>query len=205
MQAELFAATTALPAGLRYEREFLTRDEEAALIAAIAALDLQPARYKEYVARRRIASYGHAYDFVTNRLGDAPPLPGFLLAVRDRVARWSAVPAESYVQALLTAYEPGTPIGWHRDAPDFETVVGISLASACRLRLRPWPHVPHAAAPTVELALEPRSIYCLAGPARWAWQHHIPPTPQLRYSVTLRTLSMRKIRRDTEQRHARTL
>lgn len=193
MQAELFTDATALPDGLDYAPDFLTPDEEAALVAAIAALDLEPARYKDYVARRRIASFGHAYDFVTLRLGDAPPLPDFLLAVRERVAVWTQTPAARYAQALLTAYAPGTPIGWHRDAPDFESVVGISLGSACRLRLRPWPHVPRTGAHALELTLAPRSIYRLAGPARWHWQHHIPPTPRQRYSITLRTLATRKM------------
>jgi hypothetical protein len=39
-----------------------------------------------------------------------------------------------------------------------------------------------------ETVLEPGSAYVLAGEARWSWQHHIPPTPALRYSITFRTL-----------------
>jgi len=38
------------------------------------------------------------------------------------------------------------------------------------------------------MALAPRSIYRLEGEGRWAWQHRIPPTPGLRYSITFRTL-----------------
>src|SRR5207302_9758084 len=41
---------------------------------------------------------------------------------------------------------------------------------------------------TFEVELAPRSAYVLAGPARTAWQHHIPPTKNLRYSITFRTL-----------------
>jgi alkylated DNA repair dioxygenase AlkB len=40
----------------------------------------------------------------------------------------------------------------------------------------------------VELVLAPRSAYVMQGEIRWQWQHHIPPTRQLRYSITLRTL-----------------
>ena len=39
-----------------------------------------------------------------------------------------------------------------------------------------------------ELDLEPRSGYDLAGEARTAWQHHLPPAKALRYSITFRTL-----------------
>jgi hypothetical protein len=34
----------------------------------------------------------------------------------------------------------------------------------------------------------PRSGYVLSGAARYAWQHSIPPTKALRYSITFRTL-----------------
>ena len=36
--------------------------------------------------------------------------------------------------------------------------------------------------------LEPRSAYVLGGAARSGWEHSIPPTKSLRYSVTFRTL-----------------
>ncbi|HEX7256079.1 MAG TPA: hypothetical protein VF236_09155 [Gaiellaceae bacterium] len=39
-----------------------------------------------------------------------------------------------------------------------------------------------------EVLLEPRSGYVLTGPARTSWQHSIPPTKELRYSITFRTL-----------------
>ena len=40
----------------------------------------------------------------------------------------------------------------------------------------------------VEVQLEPRSGYVLAGKARTSWQHSIPPTNEERYSITFRTL-----------------
>jgi alkylated DNA repair dioxygenase AlkB len=44
---------------------------------------------------------------------------------------------------------------------------------------------------TYRLDLAPRSVYVLGGAARWAWQHSIPATRGLRYSVTFRTLRQR--------------
>jgi hypothetical protein len=36
--------------------------------------------------------------------------------------------------------------------------------------------------------IEPRSAYFLSGPARWEWEHSIPPLEQLRYSLTFRNI-----------------
>jgi alkylated DNA repair dioxygenase AlkB len=43
-----------------------------------------------------------------------------------------------------------------------------------------------------EQPLAPRSAYVLAGSARSAWQHSIPAVPDLRYSITFRTLRQRR-------------
>ena len=40
----------------------------------------------------------------------------------------------------------------------------------------------------VSVVLEPRSAYVMRGPARWKFQHSIPPVKDFRYSVTFRTL-----------------
>jgi alkylated DNA repair dioxygenase AlkB len=39
------------------------------------------------------------------------------------------------------------------------------------------------------LDLARRSAYVMHGPMRWGWQHSIPPTKALRYSITFRTLA----------------
>ena len=67
----------------------------------------------------------------------------------------------------------------------FEDVIGVSLVSACRFRLRrkqgnKWERA--------SVVLEPRSAYLLRGPVRTDWEHSIPPAEQLRYSVTFRSL-----------------
>jgi alkylated DNA repair dioxygenase AlkB len=184
-QADLFPEGSALPNGLAYVPGFVGEDEERALLAGIGALDLREAKYREYTARRRVASFGAGYDFDANELTPAPVMAPFLLPLRDKVAAWLRVPAESFGYALVAEYRPGTQLGWHRDVPQFEMVAGISLASACRMRLRPYP--PKRGDVPRVLDLAPRSAYVLRGEARWGWQHSIPPTPALRYSITFRT------------------
>ncbi|HWD23483.1 MAG TPA: alpha-ketoglutarate-dependent dioxygenase AlkB [Burkholderiales bacterium] len=178
-----------MPAGLLYEPDFISPGEEAALLAAIRGLPLEEAKYKSYTARRRTASFGSSYDFDTNVLGPAPDIPAFLIPLREKIAQTIQFPAERFEHALVTEYRPGTPLGWHRDVPEFEAIAGVSLAGRCRMRFRPYPPQPRARVFVLEL--EPRSIYLLRDEIRWRWQHSVAPTRELRYSVTFRTLSER--------------
>jgi alkylated DNA repair dioxygenase AlkB len=184
--------TATLIPGYFYEPGFLTEDEEASLAREISRLPLAEAEYKQFRARRRIVSYGGRYDFASNRLHAAEPIPSFLEPLLKRAAHWAGCPPEAFTQALVAEYSPGTPLGWHRDVPDFELVVGISLLSACRMRFRRYPPEPRARSVAIELA--PRSIYRMEGEARWGWQHSIPPTPALRYSITFRTRNVSRLR-----------
>ena len=155
-------------------------------------LPLVEARYKAFVAKRRIVSFGAGYDFDINALVRAPPLPPFLVAVRERVSAWTGIPAGELRQCTVAEYRPGTQLGWHRDVLRFGAVVGISLAAPCRMRLRPYPPPKHARSRV--LVLEPRSAYALRDEARWRWQHAISPTKALRYSITFRTIRSRSER-----------
>ncbi|MBE7939493.1 MULTISPECIES: alpha-ketoglutarate-dependent dioxygenase AlkB [Ramlibacter] len=192
-QAELFGSeAAALPEGLRYQADFLDPQDEAHWIAFAQSLPLEAMAYKGYTARRRVASFGGRYDFDAQRLDDAPPLPAALLPLRDRAAAWLGVTPQGLAHALVAEYAPGTPLGWHRDVPDFEDVVGISLLGEAVMRFRRWPaHAPRAR-DVLHLPLAPRSIYLLRGPSRWDWQHSVAPTPALRYSITFRTRRLRR-------------
>jgi alkylated DNA repair dioxygenase AlkB len=170
------------PEGLVYEPEFIDARQEARLLETIAALPLEPAPYREYTARRRIVVY------------DEPP--PFLVPLRDRVAAWLQVEAAHFSHVLINEYRPGTPLGWHRDSPEFELVAGVSLGTPCRLRFRPWPHVKgRSRADVLALELAPRSAYVLRSAVRWRWQHSVPAVPALRYSVTFRTLRAQGLHR----------
>ena len=187
-QSALFEHAPALPDGLVYAPDFVTRDDEAALLDAVGTLPVSEAIYRGFVARRRTMHFGFGYDFSANRLQPAPPIPEFLLPLRARAARWAGVAADAFVQGLVTEYRPGTPIGWHRDVPQFGIVFGLSLLSACRMRFRPYPPTRESMRQAFALTLEPRSAYLLRDTARWGFQHSIPEVASLRWSITFRTM-----------------
>ncbi|WP_423599923.1 alpha-ketoglutarate-dependent dioxygenase AlkB [Roseateles sp. MS654] len=199
---DLDPPTDALPEGMTYRSGFLSEDEEQALLALIRTLPLEAAQYKAYTARRRVVSYGGSFDYDTNRLRPAQGLVDELRPLRDRVAQWAGHEPEALVHALVAEYSPGTPLGWHRDVPDFEEVFGVSLGAPATLKFRPYrPDGPGGSAPpaaaaetgasrrkdVIKVIAQPRSIYALRGPARWAWQHSVAPVEQWRWSVTFRT------------------
>jgi len=190
IECGLFGAD--LPPGFRYRPDFITADEERTLAAEIAAVEFSTFEMRGVIAKRRVAFFGRSYD---NNGRSTPPIPAFLFPYRDRLAGWIGIAPDDFAMALINEYREGAPIGWHRDAPQYDIVAGISLLSACRMKLRPYVSPKAlAAAPgtrrvaTHEITLEPRSAYLLSGEARTAYEHHIPPTASLRYSITFRTL-----------------
>jgi alkylated DNA repair dioxygenase AlkB len=128
--------------------------------------------------------YGYAYDFSSRQARGTWAIPDFLHPLRDRAAAFAQVAPDEIVEAVVTEYPAGAPIGWHRDVPQFGTIIGISLASSSRMRLKPY----KKEGKVFSVILEPGSIYLMRGPARWQYQHSIPPVKQLRYSITFRTL-----------------
>ncbi|HUE87326.1 MAG TPA: alpha-ketoglutarate-dependent dioxygenase AlkB [Vicinamibacterales bacterium] len=180
-----------LPAGFLYRADFLGAGDERDLATAITEVSFDSFAMRGVVARRRVKFYGQAYD-------DRPslPMPEFLLPLRASLARWAGVATEAFVMALINEYPRGATIGWHRDAPQYGITAGVSLLSSCRMKLRPYVSPNDLAGPapraprksTHEIELAPRSGYLITGLARDGYEHSIPATAALRYSITFRTL-----------------
>lgn len=186
--AALFDVEVPLPEGMLYRPDFVSAEEERQLLEELARLDFGEVRMHGVVARRRIVQFGWRYSFDARALGEGREFPHFLAPVRDRAAVAAAVEPRELSEALITEYRPGATIGWHRDAPPFGLVAGISLLSPCRFRMRReegdgWQRR--------DVLLAPRSLYVLSGSARSSWQHSIPAVDSLRYSITFRTLRHR--------------
>ena len=168
-----------------YRPDVLSAGEEAGLLDVLESLRFDPIVLHGREAKRAGRHFGLDYDYEARTPKPGEAVPEWLLPVRARAAELAGHDPEELVEILVQRYPVGSTIGWHRDAPAFGTVIGVSLGGASRLRFqrgkgenrRVW-----------EVLLEPRSGYVLAGKARTSWQHSIPPTKELRYSITFRTL-----------------
>jgi DNA oxidative demethylase len=176
------------PEGIVVSPEVITAEEEAGLLERFDTLRWDAIVIRGKAARRTARHFGLGYDYESRTPRPGEPIPEWLEPARAAAAELASVRPEELVEALVQRYPAGSTIGWHRDAPAFGIVIGISLLGHSRLRFqrgrgerrRTW-----------EVALSPRSGYVLAGPARWSWEHSIPPAKELRYSITFRTLKRR--------------
>jgi alkylated DNA repair dioxygenase AlkB len=182
-QADLFEAASQYPAGFRYAPEFISPDEERRLVEHLQRLDFKPFDFHGFLGKRRVISFGWRYDFNGGGLTETDDMPEFLLPLRDRAAAFAGLKPVDLQQVLLTEYQPGAPIGWHKDRSVFGDVVGVSLLSACTFRFR---RKAGADWKRSSLVLAPRSAYLLHGPARTEWEHSIPAVTEPRYSLTFR-------------------
>lgn len=187
-QLALFDERPAGPAGFTYHPDAISVASERALLAACAAFDVRAFAFHGWTGKRRTVAFGRGYDFEREALVEAPPIPDVLQPAREAAAAIAGVPPGVLVQALVTEYEAGAGIGWHRDKGVFGIVVGLSLLAPCRFRLRrPDPAVPTRWERRTIVA-EPRSLYVLDGEARREWEHSVPPVAERRLSITFRTL-----------------
>jgi alkylated DNA repair dioxygenase AlkB len=182
-QAELFDTASKFPRGFCYVGELISHAQEQRLVHHFQELEFKPFEFHGFLGKRRIVSFGWRYDFSGGGLQKTNDIPRFLEPLRRQAAGFAKLKASDLQHVLVTEYQPGAAIGWHKDRSVFGEVVGISLLSTCTFRLRrkigtKWERAAIVAAP--------RSAYLLSGPARTEWEHSIPAVPELRYSITFR-------------------
>lgn len=183
--SDLFDLPPPGPPGFRYRTGLISPDEEQALAAKLETLPFEPFQFRGYEGRRRVVSFGLKYDFNGPGLIDAAPMPDWLLPLRDRAAAFAGVAGDAFAHVLINEYREGAPIGWHRDRPVFDKVVGVSLLSSTVMRFRRRAGTRFE---RMNVPLEPRAAYLLDGPARTDWEHSLPEAKAHRYSITFRNL-----------------
>jgi alkylated DNA repair dioxygenase AlkB len=152
----------------------------------LSSLELAPFRFHGWLGNRKTQTFGWRYDFDDASFAPAEPIPDWLHPLRDKAAAFAGLAPGNLSHVLLARYDPGAGIGWHRDRPQFEQVVGITLAAPATMRFRQRTAGGFRRA-TVNL--EPGSAYLLSGEVRWDWEHSISPGDSLRFSITFRSLS----------------
>jgi DNA oxidative demethylase len=131
---------------------------------------LSPFRFHGWFGKRLTASYDWRYDFDLGSLGRAAPIPGWPPPLRERSAVFARLAPNELERSLVIRHDPGAGIGWHRDRPVFEHVIGVSLGAPTALRFRRRNLGGFDRASALR-ALQ--SIYHLAGEARHKWEHSI--------------------------------
>jgi alkylated DNA repair dioxygenase AlkB len=188
-QGELFRTQEPVVPGLLQRLEAVSPGVETDLAARIDAAPLAPFEFGPWRGKRLTTHYGAGYDFARHRVDEAPAMPPWLLELRDRLAPLVGLGPEALQTALLIRYDPGAGIGWHRDRPQYDDVVGLSLGAPAVLRLR---RRNASGFERRQLALPPRSLYRLSGEVRWEWEHSIVPLEEARRSITFRSLRIKR-------------
>lgn len=184
----LFPEHPVFPEGFTYLPGFLDEAEEQMLLQAIGTIDLHTFIFQGFEAKRRVASFGYDYSFDRRALTKGREIPEVFRPLVDRAATHLGVANEEVAELLVTQYPAGAVINWHRDAPPFDRIAGISLLSDCIFKMRPHDKAMQKRGSVISFPVRRRSLYIIEGPARAAWEHSIAPVKQVRYSITLRTL-----------------
>jgi alkylated DNA repair dioxygenase AlkB len=185
----LFPLEFRLPEGFQYFPDFITETEELELISAVSNIPLHTFIFQGFEAKRRVASFGYDWNFETRKLSRGKEVPEQFHALINKTAAHLKIHAKEFAEVLLTEYPVGSVINWHRDAPPFDLIAGISLQTDCTFRFRPQDKTKQTRSSVISLPVQRRSLYIIQGASRTDWQHSILPVRQVRYSVTLRTLT----------------
>jgi alkylated DNA repair dioxygenase AlkB len=184
----LFPVEPVYPNGFQYVDDFISEEEEKALVQQTAQLTLHTFRFQGYKAKRKVASFGYDWSFEKQTLSKGSDIPETFHWLIERVAASLSLSPSDFAELLVTKYPVGSVINWHRDAPPFALIAGISLNEDCVFKLRPYEKEKQSKKSIVSLPVKRRSLYVMQGEAREAWQHSIEAVKKVRYSITLRTL-----------------
>ena len=184
----LFPIEPVFPNGFSYIPDFIDEATERYLCEEISKVELQNFNFQGFKANRKVASFGYDYSFDNGALKKGKSIPSTFDFLINEVAHCLGLNPNLFGELLVTEYPPGSVINWHRDAPPFDIIAGISLMADCTFRLRPQEKARQGKASVISFPVKRRSLYIIKDAARTDWQHSINPVPATRYSITLRTL-----------------
>ena len=186
--SSLFDVSPILPDGFSYTPEFISTQEEREVLKIISGIELHTFRFQGFEAKRKVASFGYDWSFEKRLLSKGQPIPGEFDFLIEKVATYLGVKKEAIGELLILEYPAGSVINWHRDAPPFDQIAGISLKSDCIFRLRPHDQSMRKRGSTISIPVKARSMYIMKGASRSEWQHSTAPVKDVRFSITFRTL-----------------
>ena len=184
----LFPLEPIFPEGFLYMPDFITKEEENYLLEEISKIELHAFHFQSYEAKRRVASFGYDWSFDKQALLKGKDIPMVFYPLIEKVSTHLSISKEKFAELLVTEYPIGSIINWHRDAPPFDIIAGISLQTDCNFRLRPHDKTKQSRSSIISVPVRRRSLYVMQGTSRTDWQHSTAAVKEVRYSITLRTL-----------------
>lgn len=163
--------------GLHLYGEFLTPDEELALLPKLLA----PVRfgYKDTAGRSTVQRYGDPRAYSNYIV--AADIPEHFAALGARLCEHKLLTTPP-LSVTVNEYTPGAGIRAHIDAPHAGRVVTVLSLGAPATMVFKLPNT------TAERAvvLPPRSVVQMRDEIRFTWTHEILPVSAQRYSVVFR-------------------
>jgi alkylated DNA repair dioxygenase AlkB len=176
------------PEGFLYIPDFLSLNEQAALLHELRSLIYKHDVFRGQKLKRGYAQFGYSYVSTGRKLEVAPMILLFLQTLIKKASPYYPNDIR-FTQCIVTHYPSGTGIGWHTDAPQFgDYIIAVSLAGEARLQFRPN----SSKKVTYEVKASPGSLYLMQGSVRWNYQHQVVPVKVERYSFTFRCVTERK-------------
>ncbi len=184
----LFPLENQWPDGFSYQENFISVEEENILLEVIQQQQLDTFIFQGFEAKRKFASFGFDYSFDKRALSKGKEIPPGFNFLIDKVGKYVDRKPKEFAELLILEYPAGAVINWHRDAPPFDIIIGISLMTDVVFKLRPYDKSKQGRGSIMSIPVRRRSLYIMQGAARSEWEHSTAPVKEKRYSVTLRTL-----------------
>ena len=184
----LFDVSPKVPDGFTYKSDFISEEEEHTVLDIISRVTLHTFHFQGFEAKRKVASFGYDWSFEKRILSKGQAIPAEFTFLIEKVAKHLHVTKEAIAELLILEYPAGSVINWHRDAPPFDKIAGISLKADCVFRLRPHDKTKQSRRSIISHPVKARSLYVMQGPSRSEWEHSTSPVEDVRYSITFRTL-----------------
>jgi len=163
-------------AGLEIYPDFITQEEEKALIKSIDNSPWQD------VLKRRVQHYGYKYYYRARKINNSlflGALPSWSEIISQRMADKKIINFTPD-QAIINEYEIGQGISPHIDCePCFgDTIISLSLGSSCVINFEKNIH----SKDKIGIFLEPRTLLVMKEESRYDWYHGIPQRKSDKFS-----------------------
>jgi len=165
--------------GLYYIEDYISEicDCDQLLKDVLAIAELKPLGDAR---SRRVAHYGHTYQYKTGKLDDAPLIPDLLADLPNQVDITENI---VFDQVIINEYKHGQNIAPHVDSRIFGPAIAcISLGAPSVVTFE-------RGGERIRVNIAAGSMYVMTGDARYLYSHSISHTGATRYSITYRTIN----------------